>query len=188
MPPVKIFIDSSFRKDGTNSDFSFGLPRPIEINKQYKAFIDQVHVPHVWTTIIAGINSCVYLEEVYDNSSGDRVTRQRKITLEAKQYTIDTLAAQLQSKFNHMARDGHDITKDFHCGFDNAGKLHGRFAEGQELNADEATITPILTPRLFIYVVYMSERDTGFNNYALAHFMRASHGHLSPTQVEDNLK
>ena len=100
MPPTKIFIDSAFRKDGTNSNFSFGLPRPVEINKQYKCYIDQVHVAHTWTTVIAGINSCVYLEEVYDNSSGDRVTRQRKITLEAKQYTISTLAAQLQSKFN----------------------------------------------------------------------------------------
>jgi glutaminase len=36
----------------------------------------------------------------------------------------------------------------------------------------------------FDNATYMSERDTGFNNYALAHFMRASsHGHLSPTQV-----
>ena len=100
MPPTKIFIDSAFRKDGTNSNFSFGLPRPVEINKQYKCYIDQVHVPHVWTTVIAGMNNCLYIEEVYDNSSGDRVTRQRKITLEAKQYTISTLAAQLQSKFN----------------------------------------------------------------------------------------
>ena len=94
MPP------SAFRKDGTNSNFSFGLPWPIEINKQYKCYIAEAHVPHVWTTIISNYNSCVYLEEVYDNSSGDRVTRQRKITLEAKQYTIATLAAQLQSKFN----------------------------------------------------------------------------------------
>ena len=100
MPPTKIFIDSAFRKDGTNSNFSFGLPRPIEINKQYKCYIDQVHVPHVWTTIISNFNSCVYLEEVYDNSSGDRVTRQRKITLAEKQYNISTLAAELQLRFN----------------------------------------------------------------------------------------
>jgi len=41
----------------------------------------------------------------------------------------------------------------------------------------------------FDNAVYMSERDTGFNNYALAHFMRARKpfGQLSPSQVHDNL-
>ena len=53
----------------------------------------------MWTTISSG-NSCVYFEEVYDNSQGDRVTRQRKITLAEKQYNISTLAAELQLRFN----------------------------------------------------------------------------------------
>jgi hypothetical protein len=94
MPPVKLFVDSRFRRDGTNSDFSFALPRPIEINKPYRAMVDQVHIPHVWTTINS-YNQALYLEEIFNT-----VVNQRKLYLTIKQYTGDTLAAELQTQLN----------------------------------------------------------------------------------------
>ena len=94
MPPVKLFIDSRFRRDGTNSEFSFALPRPVEINKPYRAMVDQVHIPHVWTTINS-YNRALYLEEILNAASN-----QRKIYLTIKQYTGDTLAVELEAQLN----------------------------------------------------------------------------------------
>jgi hypothetical protein len=34
MPPVKLFISSEFKRDGSFSNFSFQLPRPVDIGKQ----------------------------------------------------------------------------------------------------------------------------------------------------------
>ena len=94
MPPVKLFIDSRFRRDGTNSEFSFALPRPVEVNKPYRAMVDQVHIPHVWTTINT-YNQAIYVEEILNAASN-----QRKIYLTIKQYTGDTLAVELEAQLN----------------------------------------------------------------------------------------
>ena len=40
MPPVKIFIDSAFRVNGSFSNFTFQLPRPLDVQKEYKAMVD----------------------------------------------------------------------------------------------------------------------------------------------------
>ena len=91
MPPVKLFVDSRFRRNGTNSEFSFALPRPIEVNKPYRAMVDQVHIPHVWTTINT-YNQAVYMEEIFNT-----VVNQRKLFLPARQYSGNTLATELQN-------------------------------------------------------------------------------------------
>ena len=65
MPPVKLFISSEFKRDGTYSNFSFQLPRPVDVGKQYRAMVDQIHIPHVFPTITAN-NRALYFEEVYD--------------------------------------------------------------------------------------------------------------------------
>ena len=33
MPPVKIFVDSALRVDGTDTNFTFQLPRPVPVEK-----------------------------------------------------------------------------------------------------------------------------------------------------------
>jgi len=109
MPPVKLFVDSRFRRDGTNSEFSFALPRPIEVNKPYKAMVDQVHIPHVWTTINT-YNQALYVEEILNAAA-----TQRKIYLTIKQYSGNTLAAELQSRLNEgtfLPQNAYTVTFD----------------------------------------------------------------------------
>jgi hypothetical protein len=123
MPPVKLFVDSEFRRDGSPANFSFALPRPVEINKQYRAMVDQIHVPHTWTTVVGSYNDALYLDEVFDDvgSGGTRTTRQRKVILTAKQYSGDELATEVQSKLNtgsFLPPNSYTVTFD-----DSQGKL-----------------------------------------------------------------
>lgn len=99
MAPVKIFIDSASRVDGTHSNFSFQLPRPLDIQKQYRAMVDQVHIPHTFPTITAN-NRAIYVDEDYEDVSNppDRILRQRKVLLAEGQYSGDQLATQIQTK------------------------------------------------------------------------------------------
>ena len=94
MPPVKLFISSEFKRDGSFSNFSFQLPRPVDIGKQFRAMVDQIHIPHVFATITSN-NRALYFEEDDDDLSE---VRQRKVLLAEGQYTGDQLAAELQSK------------------------------------------------------------------------------------------
>jgi len=109
MPPVKLFVDSRFRRDGTNSEFSFALPRPIEVNKPYRAMVDQVHIPHVWTTINT-YNQAVYVEEILNAAA-----IQRKIYLTIQQFSGNTLATELQSRLNEgtfLPQNAYSVTFD----------------------------------------------------------------------------
>ena len=97
MPPVKIFIDSAFRVSGSFSNFTFQLPRPLDVQKQYKAMVDQVHIAHTFPTITAN-NRALYIEEEFQDpqNSSNRITRQRKVLLPERQFSGDQLASQLQ--------------------------------------------------------------------------------------------
>ena len=92
MPPVKIIIDSALREDGTDANFTYQLPRPIEVNKAYRAMCDQVHVPHTFTTIHAN-NRAVYFEEKVGG-----VARQHRTELEPKQYDGESLATHVRDR------------------------------------------------------------------------------------------
>ena len=98
MPPVKIFIDSAFRVSGSFSNFTFQLPRPLDVQKQYRAMVDQVHIAHTFPTITAN-NRALYLDEEYEDPQNPpaRITRQRKVLLPERQFSGDQLATQLQT-------------------------------------------------------------------------------------------
>ena len=98
MPPVKLFVSSEFKQDGSFSNFSFQLPRPVDVGKQYRAMVDQIHIPHTFATI-TGNNRALYFDEEFDNDQdGNSELRQRKVLLTEGNYSGDQLAAELQSK------------------------------------------------------------------------------------------
>ena len=47
----RIYIGSRLRSGGTNADFTYDLPRSIEVPDQTIAYVDSVLVPNVFTTI-----------------------------------------------------------------------------------------------------------------------------------------
>ena len=64
----KVFIDSRFRSEGTNEDFTFDLPSMIECSQNTVAYIDEITVPHSWTSIGDG-NRFLYLAEKIGTST-----------------------------------------------------------------------------------------------------------------------
>ena len=58
----KVFIDSRFRAEGENEDLTFNLPQMIECPTGTVAYIDEITVPHSWTSIGDG-NRYLYLAE-----------------------------------------------------------------------------------------------------------------------------
>ena len=126
MAPIKIFIDSASRVDGSFSNFSFQLPRPVDVGKQYRAMVDQIHIPHVFATITAN-NRALYFEE--DDNAIPEV-RQRKVLLAEGQYSGDQLAAEVQSKMQTTTQLWHaDAT--YEVAFDaDQGKLSFRITGG----------------------------------------------------------
>jgi hypothetical protein len=71
----------------------------VKINKQYKAVVNQIHIPHVWTALVDNYNKASYVDEVNDNA-GACTKRQLKVFLTAQQFTGDQLATELQTKLN----------------------------------------------------------------------------------------
>ena len=47
----RIYVDSRLRSGGTNADFTYDLPRSIEVPDQTIAYVDSVLLPNVFTTI-----------------------------------------------------------------------------------------------------------------------------------------
>lgn len=94
MPPVKIFIDSALRVDGSDTNFTYSLPRPIPVETPQKAMVDQIHIPHTFATINAN-NRALYVGEV--NGALDVET---KVLLDLGNYDGTTLATEVMNKLN----------------------------------------------------------------------------------------
>ena len=60
----RIYIDSRLRSSGTDSDFTYDLPRSIEVPDQTIAFVDSLLVPNVWTTLHENNNRLYVTETV----------------------------------------------------------------------------------------------------------------------------
>ena len=66
----RIYIDSRLRSGGTDSDFTYDLPRGIEIPDSTIAFVDSVFCPNVFTTLHE-LNNRLYVIEG-ENGASDK--------------------------------------------------------------------------------------------------------------------
>ncbi len=96
MPTRRVYIDSRYRMPGgTDSDFRYALRTPIEVPPGTLGFIDGVVLSQSFGCAIAGYNDAVFVREVYQAGTTDRV-----LTLGAGDYNGYTLAAELAAKLN----------------------------------------------------------------------------------------
>ena len=65
----RIYIDSRLRTSGTDSDFTYDLPRSIEVPDQTIAFVDSILLPNVFTTLHANNNRFYASETVGSNTT-----------------------------------------------------------------------------------------------------------------------
>jgi hypothetical protein len=67
LPVNKLYIDSQFKTVDSISDSQFKIQLPISLDfpEHTKFVIDDINIPHTWTTIEQGINDRIYFE-MYD--------------------------------------------------------------------------------------------------------------------------
>ena len=58
----RIYVDSRLRSGGTDSDFTYDLPRSIEVPDQTIAYVDSVLLPNAWATLHEFINRLYFSE------------------------------------------------------------------------------------------------------------------------------
>jgi hypothetical protein len=94
--PRKLYIDSRFRTAGSasHSDFTFQLPRSIELPAGTRAVVDSVQIPNVFPTVEPG-RSLLYLD-VNDAGTAQDVV----VPLIVGHYNAFTLASHLQDQLN----------------------------------------------------------------------------------------
>ena len=119
----RIYIDSRLRTSGTDSDFTYDLPRCIEVPDETIAFVDSILVPNVWTTL-HDQNNRLYVSETVGST-----TTEHTYLLPEANYTGQALANTLQSTLNTNKTLSTNYTVLFE---DNIGKLtictpHARF-------------------------------------------------------------
>jgi hypothetical protein len=94
--PRKLYIDSRFRAPGSasHSDFTFQLPRSIELPAGTRAVVDSVQIPNVFQTVESS-RSLLYL-------SVGAEPAERIVELVEGHYNAFTLAAHLQDQLNAL--------------------------------------------------------------------------------------
>ena len=90
----RIYIDSRLRSSGTDSDFTYDLPRSIEVPDETIAFVDSILVPNVWTTL-HDQNNRLYVSETVGTT-----TTEHTYLLPEANYTGQSLGNTLQSTLN----------------------------------------------------------------------------------------
>ena len=76
----RIYIDSRMRTSGSDSDFTYDLPRSIEVPDNTIAYVDSILVPNVWTTLHENNNRLYVSETVGPTQRSTPTCYQRPIT------------------------------------------------------------------------------------------------------------
>ena len=111
----RIYIDSRQRTSGSDSDFTYDLPRSIEVPDHTIAFVDSVLLPNVFTSLHENNNRLYVSEQV-----GPTMTEHTYLLQEGN-YTGQTLASLLATTLNGPTKT---LPTDYTVAYDeNIGKL-----------------------------------------------------------------
>lgn len=91
----KIYCDSRFRTEGTNSDYTIDLKQNIECPQNTVAQLDDVTIPHTWYSV-ANNNRYLYLAE----RAPGNVYTVRRLDIPQQNYNLDNYAEALESALN----------------------------------------------------------------------------------------
>ena len=93
----KIYIDSKFRTSDSNSSsaFKYELPETMSFQENTVFYLDDICIPHSWTTVIENINDKLYFK-VYVNTPPQEYHFEAKI--EAGNYIGPDLALKFKQR------------------------------------------------------------------------------------------
>ena len=99
----KVYIDSSYKVNGTSSDFTIHLPETVQLDENMLCQIHEVSIPHSWYSIEKGVNDRIFVE--VEHTGVAPWTSRAMITLTEGHYTVSELAGHLQVILNNYYND-----------------------------------------------------------------------------------
>ena len=95
----KVYIDSSYKVNGTSSEFTIDLPETVQLEDNMLCQIHEVSIPHSWYSINSTNNNIYWRHQVIPPGVIAGVTY-RKVTIPEGNYTAVDLAQTIQIAIN----------------------------------------------------------------------------------------
>ena len=94
----KVYVDSRFRSEGTNAEYTIDLKQNIECPPNTVAFLDDVTIPHTWYSV-AENNRYLYIAE-RAGTAAPYVYTVRRLDKPQQNYNIDSYRDALETALN----------------------------------------------------------------------------------------
>ena len=97
----KVYIDSSYKANGTSSDFTIDLPETVQLEDNMLCQIHEVSIPHSWYSINENNNNLYVMEGILPPETPSGITY-RKLIIPVGNYTANELATQIEASMNTL--------------------------------------------------------------------------------------
>ena len=101
----KVYIDSSYKVNGTSSEFTIDLPETVQLEDNMLCQIHEVSIPHSWYSINETNNNFYIMEGILPPATPSGVIY-RKLIIPVGNYTASELATQLATSMNTLDSGG----------------------------------------------------------------------------------
>ena len=101
----KVYIDSSYKVNGTSSEFTIDLPETVQLEDNMLCQIHEVSIPHSWYSINETNNNIYWTHQVIPPAIPNGITY-RKITIPEGNYTATDLAQTIGIAVNLLVDTG----------------------------------------------------------------------------------
>ena len=97
----KVYIDSTYKVNGTSSDFIIDLPETVQLEDNVLCQIHEVSIPHSWYSINNTNNNLYFRHQVLPPANIAGVYN-RKIPIPEGNYTASELTTELETQLNNF--------------------------------------------------------------------------------------
>ena len=101
----KVYIDSSYKVNGTSSDFTIDLPETVQLEDNMLCQIQEVSIPHSWYSINETKIDIYWMHQVIPPAIPNGITY-RKISIPEGNYTATDLAQTIGIAVNLLVDTG----------------------------------------------------------------------------------
>ena len=96
----KVYIDSSYKVNGTSSEFTIDLPETVQLDESMLCQIHKVSIPHSWYSINNTNNNVYFRHQVLPPAIPSGAIY-RKIPIPEGNYTASELTTELETQLNN---------------------------------------------------------------------------------------
>ena len=97
----QVYIDSSYKVNGTSSDFTVDLPETVQLEDNMLCQIHEVSIPHSWYSINENSNNLYVMKGNLPPATPSGITY-RKLIIPVGNYNANELATQIEASMNTL--------------------------------------------------------------------------------------